>query len=247
MECKKCGSQINRDDLYCPVCGEKIEKVNDKRTEQEDFFSSYGKNRKELPKKDDFKMEDPFSKKEKVFAILGFVFAMVGLTFVVVPYVPLVFFVLSFIFCILGRNAYIVKGFAVAGAVISFFGFFICLLLSLFVWKSFFNDLKSVHKRDAERKAENVFNTAKVVLLEASNTSTLDGITISGSVYTTTVTDLILIGELRSTPFRGANQDGGMTISYDRLEKNYSVTCSGTIDGYFIEYDEGKFIATKEK
>jgi len=240
MFCKKCGSQISRGENYCPVCGEKIEQVTEERNNNDDFFNSYGSHRKEDPKKDEFKMEGPISPSARVFAILGFVFSIIGLFLLAIPFVPLGFFLLAIIFCILGRNAYFVKGFAIAGAAISIVGILISLLVSFTYIKLFSRN----SKKSSIKKAEEVFHTAQVVLLESVESGTFDGVTVSGSVYTTTAHDLIQIGELSTTPFRFADSDGGMTVSYDRLEKTYEVTCSGTINGYTITYVDGAFVAS---
>ena len=240
MECKKCGSQISRGENYCPICGEKIEQVTEERNNNDDFFNSYGSHRKEDPKKDEFKMEGPISPSAKVFAILGFVFSMIGLCILAIPFVPIGVFLLAIIFCILGRNAYIVKGFAIAGAAISIVFILVNLLISFTYIKAF--SRKS--KKSTIKKAEEVFHTAQNVLLESVESGTFEGVTIRGSVYTTTVHDLIEIGELRTTPFKYADSNGGMTVSYDRLEKTYEVTCSGTINGYTITYVDGAFVAS---
>ena len=102
-------------------------------------------------------------------------------------------------------------------------------------------------KGQAEQAAGNALSCGKNVLLEASTmgTDSFNGkVTENAGVYSVTVKALVELGELEKNPFdSNVYPDGGMTISYTQATNTWSVSVSGTIDGYDLIYAGGSFTA----
>ena len=246
MICKRCGSDISRDENYCPVCGEKVERpANTERNNTEDYFKSYGSNRKETPKIDNFKIDDryaiPSPGPRKVFAIISFVLGIVFLCICWFPFFSLIFGIIGLVFGILGIKSN-KRGYAVAGVIINIISVAVCAFItidSVKTYKRAGNSLSKAFKDYALKKADTVYQTGKNIILEEIDASTLTLCTYNDGKYSVTADDLYSAGELESNPFRNAGTDGGMTIYYEKSTGSFSCTFSGDILGYEFEFVKG--------
>jgi len=139
MECKSCGSMLSRSENYCPVCGEKVIQDNTVRENNDEFFNTYGTHRKELPKVDNFKLEDMPSIKYNVYAIIGFVLSIISIFVCFGPIAGLFFILPALLLSLFGLKAYNKKHFAFVGLVISI----ITLIVNIAFTIRFFNLLNS--------------------------------------------------------------------------------------------------------
>ena len=220
MNCKKCGHELHGE-LYCPECGEKVfsENPNDKYKVQ----------------------AKPVSNSKMIMGIVGLSLSLIALIFFVFPYVGLIIAVAALVLSIIGIGAWRMKGFGIAGTIVSVFA----LLFSLLFTFLFTSVLSRNKKNSAEKKASTVLSAAKLCILEERYGTVTGCVDVYGSTYTTTVTQLMAAGELESNPFENYGADGGMTIVFNEDEYRYTVTCSGTIDGYTLTYNGYSFSSKK--
>ena len=104
--------------------------------------------------------------------------------------------------------------------------------------------LGNTYKNAAIHSAEEIFQSAKMCIIEATalGTST-EVVTKSGDTYTTTFKTLYDEGEININPFDTPNTtaDGGMTISYNAATETWTVTVSQTINSYVLSYSNNTF------
>lgn len=95
------------------------------------------------------------------------------------------------------------------------------------------------------KKAEAVFDTAKMIIIEDTATEDIEFVTKVGDTYSVTVKALVDNHELDSNPFTFDSTDeaGGGVIMYNAATSEWSFTMTGTIDGYEIFYYDGEFDA----
>lgn len=177
------------------------------------------------------------SNKKFIFGIIGFALALSALCLFVIPYFGIILAVAALVLSIIGLSASRLKGFGIAGTIISPIALLLSILFT-FVFTSIFARVAS--GASAEKKAQNILSASKPVLLEASASGdyTYEGITVTtdGKNYFITVTDLKNLGEIDKNPFKSNNTDGGMTINYNTETGTYTCDVHGTIDGYNLEY-----------
>ena len=138
MECPKCGSMIDRSEIYCPVCGEKIERSNEVRENKDDFFKGYGdKYKNEKPKDDNFVLHDMPSMKYNVYAIIGFVLSLLGLICCMAPIADLFLLLPGILLSLFGLKAYTKKHFAIVGLFLGVIGLVINIILTIYMMGAF--------------------------------------------------------------------------------------------------------------
>lgn len=223
MNCKKCGHEINGE-MYCPNCGQRV----------------FGEN-----PNDKYKTTEVGTSKKFIIGIVGLALSIFAIIFMFFPYLGLVVAIVALVLSIIGATSYRLKGFGIGGVIASVFALIFSLLFT-FVFTSVLVSRSKSSKNGPEKKASSVLTTAKFLILEARYSSTpVDGVTKEGSIYTTTVTDLLDANELSKNPFENYGADGGMTIVFNEDAYEYTVTCSGTIDGYSLTYNGSTFTSKK--
>ena len=176
--------------------------------------------------------------KKFIFGIIGLALAAFALIVFWIPYFGLIVSIVALVLSIIGIGASRLKGFGIAGTIISPIALLLSLLFT-FVITAYFAGGTSASK--AEKKAQKVYQAAKTVLMEAaaSGDEVFEGITLSndgGKTYYITVTDLVNLHEIEENPFKSTSSDGGMTVRFNTETDSYTATVSGTIDGYRIAY-----------
>ena len=225
MKCNKCGYELDDDDLYCPECGEKV-------------FSNNPYDEKVLKYK-------PRSNAKAIVGIVGFSISIMAIVMFYFPYVGLVMGGISLILSIIGITSWRMKGFGIAGTVVSVFAILLCLLTTyLYISVNNRNGGNRV-KNTPERKAAKVLQVAKACIKDEMYGDHTGCVDKYGTTYITTVTKLMAAGELTSNPFEDYAADGGMTVSFDEETNVYTVICTGTIDGYYLSCDGYGFTAGK--
>ena len=182
------------------------------------------------------------SKKYMVFAIISFALAMSNLVLWVAPVFGIALAIVAIIFACIGLKAESKKGFAVAGLIVGIFTLVVSIAFTGFFLGSFVTSVKKVSKKEAEKKASNVYYAGKNVLLECSvygadYEMVYDCVKYDGITYSVTAKDLKSIGEIDKNPFTSTTSDGGMTITYNTSTFKFSCTVTGTIDGCEILFD----------
>lgn len=186
-----------------------------------------------------------------VFGIVGLAIAALAFCFFWFPYVGLIISVVALILSIIGIGASRLKGFGIAGTIVSAIALGLSLLFTFVITAAFIKRGDSLKASEAEKKAQTVYTASKQVLLQASSMggTTYDGVKVSndgGTTYFITVSDLVKLGELDKNPFKSSAADGGMTVYYTPGSNSYNVTITGTISDYTITYlGYGLFLATE--
>lgn len=229
MYCRKCGADVKKEDKFCPCCGAELENnVTDEANEgvyetSEPSFES-GTTVQEGPSRRDG------------IATAALIVAGISL---VVPGL----FIVAIILCLIGLSSnrrIAAKIGLIISAVSALF-----TLMTIGIIIAALGMFNSQKKREAINDVKAVFMSAKFIISEAEMTGdSLDGyVTISGSDYSVTVTDLLSHGDIRSNPFKNGGSDGGMTVRYNTTSRKYSCDISGTINGYTITYVGNEFKA----
>ena len=249
MICKKCGSDISRDEFYCPVCGEKVERqANEERQNTDDYFKNYGSNRKETPKIDNFKIDDtyaiPSPGPRKVFAIIGLALGIFAIAICWLPLMSIFLGIAALIFSVIGIKSNKRK-YAVPGVIVSAIATVICLFTTFGYFKLIGDSVNSLNKRYAIRDAEEVFHVAKEVIFEEVQAGETTICTKNGDVYSVTLTALRENGEIEAKAFKDGGDDGGMTVYYDSTTGVFDCTLSGTVNTYKLAYKDGQFKVVK--
>ena len=235
MYCSKCGADVKKEDKFCPCCGAELEN-NITEEANEDVYGT-----SEPSFESGTTVQEGPSRRDGI-ATGALIVACIS---IVIP--PL--FLIAIILGLIGLRSNR-KPAAIVGLIIGGFSAISTLVLFGVILPTAINLLKnnsnSESKRNAEKKAQEVFTVARNILLEAEfEEDTLGGyVSISGTEYYVTVTDLISHGDLAATPFKDCSYDGGMTIYHDKYKSEYRCDISGTIDGYTLTFD-GHFFKAK--
>lgn len=226
MYCNKCGKEVDNNEKFCPYCGNKL--TDDAVVSGETTTAT--------------------SNASLVFAIIGLVLGISSIALCFVPIFGIMLGLAGIVLAILGLKSR-KHGMAVTGLALSIVGAILSVILTISIMV-LANKPKSTVAKLAEREAELVFNTAKTVILEMSEydygTQTkIDGVVKNGTIYSITAKDLKSEGHIYVNPFDSTEEDGGMTVSYDSVQKTFVVTIDGTIFNYKITYKKGTFTAKK--
>lgn len=181
-------------------------------------------------------MENRTSKKF-IIGIVGLALALFAICCMFIPYFGLILAIVALVLSIIGATSSRLKGFGIGGIIASIIALLFSLLFT-FVFTSIFG--KAMKAVDAEKKASNIYNSAKTILLEASamGENTYEGIKVSddGVTYYITVKNLVSLGEIEKNPFTSNSTDGGMTITYDTTDHSYDCTVTGKIGDFRIVF-----------
>lgn len=228
MYCSKCGADVKKEDKFCPCCGAELEN-NITEESNEDVYGT------SEPSFETRTVQERPSRRDGI-ATGALIVACIS---IVIP--PL--FLIAIILGLIGLRSNR-KPAAIVGLIIGGFSALSTLVLTGFIIAAL-GTFNSQKKREAINDAKGVFMSAKFIISEAEMTGdSLDGyVTISGSDYSVTVTDLLSHGDIRSNPFKNGGSDGGMTVHYNTTSGKYSCDISGTINGYTITYVGNEFKA----